>query len=1011
MPSFTSKTILNLKQNSDHFPISLEIPPNNLISKKHVAAPINNKPKLLNPIPPENINMFCIQFSEKNTNQIRQLTNILQNNNVLPPNQWQQVCDEMDQIIQNISKIIEDTCSAPPIPTLTNLTAKQGGYLPRKLQKLWKKELSTYHISRKTIKITIQDTNWRTHPLISNIQNHPHTNIPSPPNDPTLITEWIKTLGILGKKAKKFAQDIITKQTSINYKKAISKYRNTLNLQPKRIHKVIFKNTDNITLDSIKNRQGNILTNLEDIAEEIYIQQSILNQPAIPTCQHQPTHNCECVCAVRQYPWHDLSGFVLKKRGDIHASISNTFDRSTYDICLKYLGNNKAPGPDNIPNSILKNMPHQFHDLLFLLFQQCYKQQQIPTSWKTSLTILLYKKSDPTILTNHRPIALANTIYKFFTSTITAQLANYGEKHQILQNSQEGFRQERCTSRQLQTLIAALKDSRLTQQDIYLLYIDFKNAFGSIDHARLLVIIANLGYPQDAINLIGNIYSNSTTIFSGSYFGKTKPVHIQHSTIQRDTLSPYLFIISLEPLLRWLERGNLGYTLKTSQHTINSAAYADDLAIITNNIKHIQPQINKIDKFCQWAGMELGIPKCAITRCPNNKYMPATTFKAYIQSHNITYRNQSIPVLHQNEPYVYLGIQLIPSLKWKIQQTTTMNKLMKQTQLLFQSPATLKQKLKMVDTVIRPGIAYSFYAVPYSMPNITKLNKKIIGLQKAICGLPKSTPNITTKLPHDQYGLDAHSLKTDYLTCIGKQLRNALNDPGKLGTIYKGLTNHIFAKYGGAQLLPLLNKEACLHSPTTRTLYLLKHNGLIHIQTDNTNFPHMETPLATIWLQKANDHPTITPNLNRKYLHQLLLLNITTLEQITLPNRTTIMNEKEFKQYHNKITPTLKKALKIAPRIFCITNCTITCQPLCNIHQQTFKLLPEIINRPNQNFLHTPLPEIIPAVNMPEFPKPPMRMQKLQNYPITEIIDIKNSKRIDKLGTTKIFTSYKCKWT
>jgi hypothetical protein len=208
--------------------------------------------------------------------------------------------------------------------------------------------------------------------------------------------------------------------------------------------------------------------------------------------------------------------------------------------------------------------------------------------------------------------------------------------------------------RQLQTLIAALEDSRLSQQDIYLLYIDFKNAFGSIDHAKLLAIMADLGYPQDAINLIGNIYSNSSTIFSRSHFGKTKP-------IQGDTLSPYLFIISLEPLLRWLERGNLGYKLKTSQYTLNSAAYADDLAIITNNIKHIQPQINKIDKFCQWAGMELGIPKCTMTGCPNNKPMPTTTFKAYIQFHNITYRNQPIPVFHQNEPYVYLGIQLIPS--------------------------------------------------------------------------------------------------------------------------------------------------------------------------------------------------------------------------------------------------------------------------------------------------------------------------------------------------------------
>jgi hypothetical protein len=143
-----------------------------------------------------------------------------------------------------------------------------------------------------------------------------------------------------------------------------------------------------------------------------------------------------------------------------------------------------------------------------------------------------------------------------------------------------------------------------------------------------------------------------------------------------------------------------------------------------------------------------------------------------------------------------------------------MNKLIKQIQLLLNSPAILKLKLKMVDTVIRPGIAYNFYAVPYSMPNIAKLDQKIIALQKAICGLPKSTPNITTKLPHDQFGLNTHSLRTEYLTCIGKQLRNALNDLGRLGTIYIGLTNHILAKYGGSQHLPLLNKEACLHSRT-----------------------------------------------------------------------------------------------------------------------------------------------------------------------------------------------------
>jgi conjugal transfer/entry exclusion protein len=48
--------------------------------------------------------MFCIKFSESNANQIRQLTNTLQNNTILSQNQWQQVCGEMDQMVRNISK-------------------------------------------------------------------------------------------------------------------------------------------------------------------------------------------------------------------------------------------------------------------------------------------------------------------------------------------------------------------------------------------------------------------------------------------------------------------------------------------------------------------------------------------------------------------------------------------------------------------------------------------------------------------------------------------------------------------------------------------------------------------------------------------------------------------------------------------------------------------------------------------------------------------------------------------
>ena len=219
-------------------------------------------------------------------------------------------------------------------------------------------------------------------------------------------------------------------------------------------------------------------------------------------------------------------------------------------------------------------------------------------------------------------------------------------------------------------------------------------------------------------------------------------------------------------------------TLRTSKVRINSTAYAHDLAIITNNLTSLENQLNQLDKYCEWAGMDLRIPNYALARCPNTSMVNQETFKVQIQATNITYRNQPLPIPHQNEPYVSLSIQLIPSLKRKIQTHATTIKLINQCSHLGNCPATIKKKINMVDTRIRAVIAYSFYAIPYSLPGIRKLGKYIIAIPKRICGLPKCTPNIVTQLPHDMFGIQACSLHNAYLRCIGQQLRNVLNDKG-----------------------------------------------------------------------------------------------------------------------------------------------------------------------------------------------------------------------------------------
>jgi hypothetical protein len=118
-------------------------------------------------------------------------------------------------------------------------------------------------------------------------------------------------------------------------------------------------------------------------------------------------------------------------------------------------------------------------------------------------------------------------------------------------------------------------------------------------------------------------------------------------------------------------------------------------------------------------------------------------------------------------------------------------------QKLNNCPLTIKQKMHMTDTVIHAGITCSFYVIPYYLSAIKKLDKKIIALQKKICGLPNCIPNVTTQLLHKLFDMQAFSLKIAYIRCIGEQLKDAFNDTGKLGTIYRGVIHFILAKSGG----------------------------------------------------------------------------------------------------------------------------------------------------------------------------------------------------------------------
>ena len=118
--------------------------------------------------------------------------------------------------------------------------------------------------------------------------------------------------------------------------------------------------------------------------------------------------------------------------------------------------------------------------------------------------------------------------------------------------------------------------------------------------------------------MVADLYTNAITRIKLN-FAVTDPIELGRGTIQGDIPSPILFLIFIEPLLRWLQSGGREYRhkclLNTPEdgHTTSNLAYADDLAAMTGSIADMKVQAQKVQAFVAWSGMMVNCKKCAIT--------------------------------------------------------------------------------------------------------------------------------------------------------------------------------------------------------------------------------------------------------------------------------------------------------------------------------------------------------------------------------------------------------------
>ena len=99
--------------------------------------------------------------------------------------------------------------------------------------------------------------------------------------------------------------------------------------------------------------------------------------------------------------------------------------------------------------------PVEMKDALYRVVNQVIQKGKMPTSWEQALTTLIPKKvGEEKILESIRPICLMNTAANIVTSVWAKRLSKSLEQQSVLEGSQEGFRPDRSTRRQIHALLA-----------------------------------------------------------------------------------------------------------------------------------------------------------------------------------------------------------------------------------------------------------------------------------------------------------------------------------------------------------------------------------------------------------------------------------------------------------------------------------------------------------------------------------------------------------------------------
>ena len=359
---------------------------------------------------------------------------------------------------------------------------------------------------------------------------------------------------------------------------------------------------------------------------------------------------------------------------------------------IEKLKQNKAAGPDNICSELIKKGGSGIKERIRKLIVQIWQKEKMPEEWNTGLIVPILKKGNPRQCKNYRGITLLNICYKILTNIMLGRIKCYAE--QSIGEYQNGFKSGRSTVDAIHAVKQIVEKCCENNIELHIVFIDFKQAFDSLERNVLLRDMKEIGIPNKLIRLTRMTMRNSKANVL-TCEGISKEVEINKGVRQGDGLSATLFNIALEGVVK---ASSIEGTLRERARQI--VAYADDVAVVAKNKRILKQTIQNIATEARKRGLEINQQK--------TKYMKISRDKPTCRQGEIKLGEF---MFEEVENFRYLG-NIISGTNYK--NTEIEQKIQaghrafnKYKQYIINRKISKRLKLKIYKTAIRPVVTYA----------------------------------------------------------------------------------------------------------------------------------------------------------------------------------------------------------------------------------------------------------------------------------------------------------------